>query len=123
MKTQSDLTIGRFISPAAQTRFLAAYDEAFEVLWPSTRTEADVETRFGTTHVHRSGADAGDPVVLLHGANSNAVQWYPFVEALGAEHPVTAVDTIGDPGRSVARAAIHEPADSAAWLDEVLNGL
>jgi pimeloyl-ACP methyl ester carboxylesterase len=123
MKIESDPSIGRFSSPAARERFLITYDRAFAALWPGERSEQDVETRFGVTHVHRSGAGTGEPVVLLHGANSNAVQWYPFIPALGAQHPVVAIDTIGDPGRSVARVAIHEPADSAAWLDEVLDGL
>jgi pimeloyl-ACP methyl ester carboxylesterase len=119
----AQLEAGQFRNAAARERFLRAYDQAFEALWPMTRVELDVETRFGTTHVHRSGAEQGDPVVLLHGANSNAVQWYPFVEVLGAGHPVFAVDTLGDPSRSVARTAIHEPADSAAWLDDVFDGL
>jgi pimeloyl-ACP methyl ester carboxylesterase len=36
---------------------------------------------------------------------------------------VFAIDTPGDPNCSVARAPIAEPAASAAWLDEVLDGL
>jgi pimeloyl-ACP methyl ester carboxylesterase len=115
--------VGRFRGDKQRVRFLAAYDAAFAALWPTPWTEADVETDFGTTHVHRYGSDTGVPVVLLHGSNSNAVQWYPFLAALGARHPVIALDTIGDPGRSVARRPIHEPADSAAWLDQALAGL
>lgn len=120
MKT-IDPAVGRFTSPQARERFLHAYDKAFAALWPDERTEYDIETSFGTTHVHRSGAENGEPVILLHGANSNAVQWYPFVQALGAQHPLYAIDTLGDPGRSRPTAAIHRPEDSAAWLDEVLK--
>jgi len=140
MKTSEDPTVGRFRGDRLQARFLAAYDEAFAALWPSGWTEDDVETEFGTTHLHRygpltttsdqgagagagAGADPGAPVVLLHGASSNGVQWYPFLSALAARHPVVALDTLGDPGRSVARRPIHEPADSAAWLDQVLAAL
>jgi len=136
MKTSVDSTVGQFRSERQRERFLAAYDRAF-TLWPTPWTEDDVETDFGTTHVHRYGPTepaqatdgtagsgaSGAPVVLLHGANSNAVQWYPFVTAIGTRHPVIAPDTLGDPGRSVARAQIHEPATSAAWLDQVLDGL
>jgi pimeloyl-ACP methyl ester carboxylesterase len=122
MKMTGDIAAGQFRGDAQRERFLAAYDRAF-ALWPTPWTEADVGTDFGTTHVHRYGPPDGVPVVLLHGANSNAVQWYPFVAALGARHPVIALDTLGDPGRSVARVPIHDPATSAAWLDQTLAGL
>ncbi len=117
-----DPTVGRFRGDAQRARFLAAYEAAF-TLWPTPWTEGDIETDLGTTHLHRYGPQDGVPVVLLHGANSNAVQWYPFVAALGARHPVIALDTLGDPGRSVARAPIHDPATSAAWLDQTLKAL
>ncbi|AEH08646.1 MULTISPECIES: alpha/beta fold hydrolase [Protofrankia] len=129
MKAAEDPTAGRFRSDALRDRFLAAYEAAF-TLWPTPWTEDDVETDFGTTHVHCYGPTEpaaaerdGVPVVLLHGANSNAVQWYPFVAALGARRPVIALGTLGDPGRSAARVPIHEPATSAAWLDQTLKGL
>jgi pimeloyl-ACP methyl ester carboxylesterase len=61
--------------------------------------------------------------VLVHGAGFNSSMWYPNVAALGRDHPVFALDTPGDPNRSVARAPIAEPAASAAWLDEVLDKL
>jgi pimeloyl-ACP methyl ester carboxylesterase len=115
--------VGRFRGDKQRARFLSAYDAAFAALWPTPWTEAAVETEFGTTYAHRYGPDTGVPVVLLHGANSNAVQWYSFVAALGAERPVIALDTIGDPGRSVARRPIHDPPDSAAWLEATLAGL
>jgi pimeloyl-ACP methyl ester carboxylesterase len=123
MKPPEHPAVGRFRGDKQRARFLAAYDAAFAALWPTPWTEADVETDFGTTHVHRYGSATGLPVVLLHGANSNAVQWYPFLAALGAERPVIALDTIGDPGRSVARRPIHDPPDSAAWLDQALAAL
>lgn len=119
---RSNPAIGRFTSEAAAAKFLAAYDAAF-TLWPSPRQEFDVETPYGTTYVHRYGEAEGAPIVLLHGSASNAAQWYPNVAVLGEAHTVFAVDTLGDPGRSVQRAPIHEPATSAAWLDDVLIGL
>ncbi|WP_081437945.1 alpha/beta fold hydrolase [Pseudofrankia asymbiotica] len=123
MKPTEDRTVGGFRGDKQRAKFLATYDAAFAALWPTPWTEADVETDFGTTHVHRYGPDVGVPVVLLHGANSNAVQWYPFLAALGAQRPVIALDTVGDPGRSVARRPIHDPRDSAAWLGQTLAAL
>ncbi|OHV44528.1 alpha/beta fold hydrolase [Pseudofrankia sp. BMG5.36] len=123
MKATEDPMVGRFRGDKQRARFLAAYDAAFAALWPTPWTETDVETDFGTTHAHRYGPDTGVPVVLLHGANSNAVQWYPFLAALGARRPIIALDTVGDPGRSVARRPVHDPPDSAVWLDQTLAGL
>jgi pimeloyl-ACP methyl ester carboxylesterase len=91
-------------------------------LWPEPWQEFDVETSFGTAHVHRFGPVTGEPIVLLHGAGANASMWYAQVAALGT-HPVYAVDTIDDPGKSVQRVAITGSEDNAAWVDDVLVGL
>ncbi|SDK79829.1 alpha/beta fold hydrolase [Nonomuraea jiangxiensis] len=114
--------VGRFTSDKARARFLRAYDEAMR-LWPEPRTEVDVETRFGTVHVHRFGPGHGEPIVLLHGHGANASTWYPQIAALGENHPVYAIDTLDDPGRSVQRVVAKDSRDNAAWLDEVLAGL
>lgn len=114
--------IGRFTSEPARERFLRAYDVAMRA-WPQPRQERDVETPFGTTHVHQHGTTSGTPIVLLHGAIGNSSNWYPQVGALGERHPVYALDTIDDPGRSVQRRLLHGSADNAAWLDAVLAEL
>ncbi|MFJ8430968.1 alpha/beta fold hydrolase [Kitasatospora sp. NPDC094019] len=115
-------SIGHFVSEEARGKFLAAYDRAME-LWPGPREELDVETAYGTVHVHRYGARTGEPVVLLHGHAGHASNWYPQVAALGENHPVYAIDTLDDPGRSVQRAVAAGPEENAAWLGEVLAGL
>ncbi|GAA4199264.1 alpha/beta fold hydrolase [Microbispora amethystogenes] len=115
-------TVGRFTGEEAREEFLRAYERAME-LWPRPRWETDVETSFGVVHVHRYGTGEGDPVVLLHGAGANAATWYPQVAALGERHPVIAVDTIDDPGRSVQHTVVADSADNARWVNEVLAGL
>ena len=114
--------VARFTSEGARAKFLRAYDEAMR-LWPQPRTELDIETRFGTVHVHRYGPGTGDPIVLLHGHGANASTWYPQVAALGEHHPVYAVDTIDDPGRSIQRVAVTDSRDNAAWINDVLTDL
>ncbi|MBF9067017.1 alpha/beta fold hydrolase [Streptacidiphilus fuscans] len=114
--------VGRFTSESARTRFLAAYDDAM-ALWPCPRQELQIETTYATTHVHRCGPDDGEPIVLLHGAGGSSTMWFPNIAALSANHPVYAIDTPGDPGRSVQRSPIFAPEVSARWLDEVLDGL
>jgi pimeloyl-ACP methyl ester carboxylesterase len=115
-------TVGRFVSDEAKERFLKAYEEAMG-LWPGPREECDVETRFGTVHVHRAGAGQGEPIVLLHGHGGNSSNWYPQIEAFGEHHPVYAIDTIDDPGRSVQHTVAKDSRDNAAWLNDVLEGL
>ncbi|GII80199.1 carboxylesterase [Sphaerisporangium rufum] len=114
--------VGRFVSEEARTRFLQAYEEAMG-MWPMPREEYDVETRFGVVHVHRTGAERGEPIVLLHGHGANSSNWFPQVEAFGERHPVYAIDTIDDPGRSVQHTVAKDSQDNAAWVNEVLAGL
>ncbi|MEV7770669.1 alpha/beta fold hydrolase [Kitasatospora sp. NPDC086791] len=115
-------SVGRFVSEPARAKFLAAYDRAME-LWPGPRQELDVETGYGTVHVHRYGATAGEPIVLLHGHAGHPSNWYPQIAALGEHHPVYAIDTLDDPGRSVQRVVAAGSAENAEWLGEVLAGL
>ncbi|MFJ8092033.1 alpha/beta fold hydrolase [Streptomyces griseofuscus] len=126
--------IGRYVSDAWRERHFAACDALYALGAPAS-FEEDVETSFGTTHVYRydppvapdGGADPAardrTPVVLVHGAGSCSAMWYPNTGDLSAERTVYAVDTPGDPGRSVQRAALHEPEHAARWLDETLAGL
>lgn len=124
-RTQAD--VGRYVSDAWRDRYFAACDAVF-ALGASALAETDVETSFGTTHVYTYGpadpaAQSRTPVVLVHGAGSCSAMWYPNTPALAADRPVYAIDTPGDPGRSVQREAIHHPERAAQWLDETLAGL
>ncbi|MGW1143973.1 alpha/beta fold hydrolase [Streptomyces sp. NPDC002454] len=119
--------VGRFVNDVWRERYFTACD-AVHALGAPALAETDVETSFGTTHVYRygpedPGAASRTPVVLVHGAGSCSAMWYPNTPALSAERPVYAIDTPGDPGRSVQRAPIHRPEDAARWLDETLAAL
>ncbi|MCP9987985.1 alpha/beta fold hydrolase [Streptomyces sudanensis] len=124
-RTQTD--VGRFVDDARRDRYFAACDAVYALGAPAS-AETDVETSFGTTHVYTYGpadpaARSRVPVVLVHGAGSCSAMWYPNTPALSAARPVHAVDTPGDPGRSVQRAPLDRPEDAARWLDETLAGL
>ncbi|WP_416238216.1 alpha/beta fold hydrolase [Streptomyces mutabilis] len=124
-RAQAD--VGRYVSDAWRDRYFAACDAVFALGAPAV-AEQDVETSFGTTHVYRYEPDdpaarSRTPVVLVHGAGSCSAMWYPNTPALSAERPVYALDTPGDPGRSVQREPIHRPERAAQWLDETLDGL
>ncbi|MDC0768179.1 alpha/beta fold hydrolase [Streptomyces sp. HD] len=126
-KTRPRSDIGRYLSDDLRDRYFAACDVLFAKGAPAL-FEKDVETSFGTTHVYRYGptdpaAETRTPVVLIHGSGSCSAQWYPNTPALSAERAVYALDTPGDPGRSVHREPMWQPERAAQWLDEALDGL
>ncbi|MFH9060908.1 alpha/beta fold hydrolase [Streptomyces coeruleorubidus] len=119
--------VGRYVSDAWRERYFTACDAVY-ARGAAALAEEDVETSFATTHVYRYGpaseaARSRTPVVLVHGAGSCSAMWYPNTPALSADRPVYAIDTPGDPGRSVQREPIHDPERAAQWLDETLAGL
>ncbi|MFI0980783.1 alpha/beta fold hydrolase [Streptomyces sp. NPDC021093] len=119
--------IGRYVNDALRDRYFAACDAVFAMGAPA-RSETDVETSFGTTHVYRYGpadpaAESRTPVVLVHGAGGCSAQWYPNTRALSAERTVYALDTPGDAGRSVHREPMWQPERAAQWMDEALDAL
>ncbi|MGW7463873.1 alpha/beta fold hydrolase [Streptomyces xantholiticus] len=124
-RAQAD--VGRYVSDAWRDRYFAACDAVYALGAPAL-AEEDVDTSFGTTHVYRYGPAAPAdqsriPVVLVHGAGSCSAMWYPNTAALSADRPVYAIDTPGDPGRSVQHEPLHQPERAAQWLDETLAGL
>ncbi|AIA01110.1 alpha/beta fold hydrolase [Streptomyces noursei] len=125
--TRIQADVGRYVSDTLRDRYFAACDAVY-ALGASSTAEGDVETSFGTTHVYRyepadPAARSRTPVVLVHGSGSCSAMWYPNTPALSAARPVYAIDTPGDPGRSVQRAPLHQPERAAEWLDETLAAL
>ncbi|GAA0446635.1 alpha/beta fold hydrolase [Streptomyces olivaceiscleroticus] len=125
--TRTPKDVGRYVNDALRDRYFAACDAVY-AMGARPLAETDVETAFGTTHVYRYGpadpaAQARTPIVLVHGAGSCSAMWYPNTPALSADRPVYAIDTPGDPGRSVQRAPLHRPERAAQWLDGALAGL
>ncbi|MER7985341.1 alpha/beta fold hydrolase [Streptomyces noursei] len=125
--TRMQADVGRYVSDTLRDRYFAACDAVY-ALGATAVAEGDVETSFGTTHVYRyepadPAARSRTPVVLVHGSGSCSAMWYPNTPALSAARPVYAIDTPGDPGRSVQRAPLHQPERAAEWLDETLAAL
>ncbi|GAB7181518.1 hypothetical protein ATKI12_1349 [Kitasatospora sp. Ki12] len=117
------MRISEFRNGKAEARFRTAYEHALTRLWPQPRTSLDVPTGYGTTRVHRTGPEAGQPIVLLPGSGGNALMWHGYLDALARRHPVIAVDTVGEPGASVQSAPVRDGRDAAAWLEELLTAL
>jgi len=114
--------LGKFVDQKAQERYFAAY-AAILRKWPVPAEELDIETRFGSTRVRRSGTGQGTPIVLMPGIMGTSVSWYPYVAELAAQHQVYAVDTLGEAGHSIQTRSLETNNDLADWLADVLTGL
>lgn len=115
--------IGGFRTPGDVARYYERYDEMLARAWPVPHDELDVPSRFGTTHVRRSGPAGGIPLVLIHPTTGSSAGWAPLIAALSEHHPVYTPDTIGTAGRSVQTAPIRSPRDLVVWLDEVIDAV
>lgn len=113
--------LGRWRNEASERRFRAVEDQLWRERWPQPPVMLDVDTTWGLTRVYRWEGE-GAPIVLLHGMGGTSVMWSVLVDGL-APRPVYAVDTLGDVGRSVQRAAFDGPGDVAAWVDQTVAGL
>ena len=99
--------------------YFAAYD-ALLARWRVPVTALDVPGEFGTTRVNVCGPEDAPPLVLLHGGRTASPGWFANAGELSRAHRVHAIDTMGDPGRSVNDGRpVRSRADLADWLDEL----
>jgi pimeloyl-ACP methyl ester carboxylesterase len=111
-----------FKSELAKTQYLKLYDSRGKK-WPVRSRTKMIKTSFGATFVRISGPKSAAPLVLLHGAGGNSLQWIPNIAALSQQYNVYAIDIIGDYGRSVYRAKITSADDYVNWLSELFSSL
>ncbi|SFI88635.1 alpha/beta fold hydrolase [Amycolatopsis sacchari] len=112
------MNISGFPDERSRRRYLEVYDSLLD--WPLPAEDRTVETRHGSTYVRYSAGD-GLPLVLLHGFAVTSLSWQPFVA--GLKRPVYAIDSLGEPGRSVQTAPLRDAAEAAEWLADVFTGL
>jgi pimeloyl-ACP methyl ester carboxylesterase len=116
------MTASIYKSAAGERAVMAFYDEIL-AHWPVPRQELRVPTRCGETFVIASGAPAAPPLVLLHGAASNALSWMGDVAEYSRHFRVYAVDMPGEPGRSAPTRPDWAGPAYVEWFEDVLAGL
>lgn len=116
--------VSKFRSAADEDAFLRSYGEVLEQHWPDVAiAEVDLPSRFGTTHVRRTGSAGGVPIVMVHPTMGGSLGLAPFVEVLAGHRTVYTPDTIGTPGRSAQTAPVSSGEELAEWLDTTMDGL
>lgn len=113
---------GLFRTPEGEAEYFAAYDAVLKK-WPVPFEELDIPTRFGTTHVTVSGPKDAPPLVLLHGYMATAMMWALNIGDFSQRHRVYAIDTMGQPGKSIPTEPICSAADYVTWLTATLDAL
>ncbi|NMB88132.1 MAG: alpha/beta hydrolase [Chloroflexi bacterium] len=111
-----------YTSIQGQAEIMSLYQAALDA-WPVPYQTRTVPTRCGDTFVLTCGDKACPPLLLIHGASSNATAWIGDVADYSRHFHVLAVDVIGEPGKSApSRPAWAGPA-YAQWLADVIEGL
>jgi len=114
--------ISRFKSPKTETQYFTAYDATMQ-LWSIPRESFDISTCYGQTHINACGAKGAVPLLLLHGGYASSTMWFPNIADLARKFRVLALDTIGEPGKSIPTQKNASKQDLAAWLVGVLDEL
>jgi pimeloyl-ACP methyl ester carboxylesterase len=110
-----------FESPEAEEAYFALYDKVLS-LWPVDHESLDVPTRFGITHVNVAGSSANNPLFLFPGFGSNSTMYWPNIASLASQCRVYAIDTVGQPGRSIPMDTLT-PSNCDSWIDEIVSSL
>jgi pimeloyl-ACP methyl ester carboxylesterase len=110
-----------FKTPELENQYMELY-ETILARWIVPIEFFDITTRFGVTHINVCGSKDAPPLVLLPGFGANSAMWYPNIPALSSRFRVYAVDTIGQPGKSLPSQKLTA-SNSAEWFAEVLDAL
>jgi len=87
-----------FRTPAA-ARLMALYRQGLD-RWPVPSAHTHVPTRQGETFLVSFGPEGAPPLILLHGAQSNAASWMFDAAVWAAAFRVHAIDMIGEGGQT-----------------------
>jgi pimeloyl-ACP methyl ester carboxylesterase len=111
-----------FKTSEGRAKYFAAYDATLH-LWPVNHESIFVTTPYGQTHVISCGPKNGFPLVLLHAGQASSTMWFPNIDDLSKVFHVLALDTPGEPGKSIPSRKNATRRDCAEWLEGVMDEL
>jgi pimeloyl-ACP methyl ester carboxylesterase len=109
-------------TPAGEKVVMEYYNRAL-AYWPGAHQEMRVPTCLGETFLMACGEPTAEPVILLHGASSNALSWMADAPLLAQKMRVYVPDVPGDPGRSAPSRPDWNGPGYVEWLEDVLKAL
>ena len=104
-----------------ESRYFELY-ESILAKWNVPIEPLEITTQFGITHINASGSRSSPALILLPGFGANSTMWFPNVEALTSHFRIYAIDTNGQPGRSIPQQKLTAE-NSAEWISEILDSL
>jgi pimeloyl-ACP methyl ester carboxylesterase len=110
-----------FKTKEAEEDYFNTYNKVLS-LWPVEHEPIEVNTSLGSTHLNAAGPKGSPPLLLFPGFASNSTMYWPNIEALAKHCRVYAIDTIGQPGRSLPTKPLTT-ANCNAWILEILDHL
>ena len=110
-------------SEEGKEKILQSYDKLL-LQWGCDKSEYDIETIYGSTHVIECGDKNLPTLVLFHGVgDDSALMWIYNAAFLSKHFNIFAIDTIGGPGKSIPNENYNKDFDDILWIDQVLDGL
>jgi len=82
-----------------------------------------IDTRFGKTHLLKTGNPRGKPILLFHGGNSTAPYYLRDFLYFRNEYLLYAPDTMGHPGKSAQNVLSAKNLEYGEWASDVIDGL
>jgi pimeloyl-ACP methyl ester carboxylesterase len=82
-----------------------------------------VDTRFGKTHLLKTGNPNGKPILLFHGGNSTAPYYLRDFLCFRNKYLIYAADIMGHPGKSAQTVLSAKNLEYGKWASDVIDGL
>jgi pimeloyl-ACP methyl ester carboxylesterase len=104
-----------------EKQYMELYDSIL-AQWKIPVEQLDIVTQYGKTHINIAGPKDGPPMFLIPGFSANSAMWYPNAAALSSKFRIYAVDTNGQPGRSIPVETLNT-SNSSDWMARVMDAL
>jgi pimeloyl-ACP methyl ester carboxylesterase len=82
-----------------------------------------VDTRFGKTHLLKTGNPDGMSILLFHGGNSTSPYYLRDFLCFRKKYLIYAADTMGHPGKSAETVLSARNLEYGEWASDVIDGL
>ena len=109
-------------SSEGKQKILALYDSQLRRLnhdW----SDMWIDTKFGKTHLIRTGNPNGIPLLVFHGGNATTAYMLLTCDFMMRDFLIYAVDTIGHPGKSAEVSLSPFNYDYGKWVGEIISKL